>query len=204
MKEAHLKRLHIIWSQDYDTVEKVKRQTVESDCQELERRMGWTGGAQRCLGSETVLYDTQWWTHVIIHLSKPRKCTLQRVTPNGNSGLQLITMHRIGHNGAFPMADKESACNAGDTGNAGLILGSGRSPGVGSGNLFQYSCLENPMNRGAWWATIHRVPKSQTQQCDWTHWRNQCTTRMRGVNNGESAGGEGSLSISINLNCSEK
>ena len=125
-------------------------ETVESSCQELERRMGWTGGTQRCLGSETVLYDTQWWTHVIIHLSKPRKCTLQRVTPNGNSGLQLITMHRIGHNGASPMADKESACNAGDTGNAGLILGSGRSPGVGSGNLFQYSCLENPMVRGAW------------------------------------------------------
>ena len=109
-----------------------------------------------------LLYDTQWWTHVIIHLLKPRKCTLQRVTPNGNSGLQLITMHRIGHNGASPMADKESACNAGDTGSAALILGSGRSPGVGSGNLVQYSCLENPMDRGAWWATIHTVAESDT------------------------------------------
>ena len=52
---------------------------------------------------------------------------------------------------------KESACNAGDTGDVGLIPGSGRSPGGGQGNPLQHSCLENPMDRGAWWAT-----KSQT------------------------------------------
>ena len=46
--------------------------------------------------------------------------------------------------------------NAGDL---GLILGSGRSPGEGNGNIFQYSCLGNPMDRGAWWATVHRVAK---------------------------------------------
>ena len=45
----------------------------------------------------------------------------------------------------------------------GLIPGSGRSPGEGDGNPLQYSCLENPMVRGAWWATVHRVPKSQTE-----------------------------------------
>ena len=49
------------------------------------------------------------------------------------------------------------ACNAGDT---GLIPGSGRSPGEGNGNPLQYSCLENSMNRGAWWATVHGVVKS--------------------------------------------
>ena len=49
---------------------------------------------------------------------------------------------------------KESACNAGDPGS---ILGSGRSPGEGNGYPLQYSCLENPMDRGAWWATVHRV-----------------------------------------------
>ena len=54
--------------------------------------------------------------------------------------------------------DKETACNAGDL---GLISGSGRSPGEGHGNPPQYSCLENPMDRGAWWATIHRVTQSQ-------------------------------------------
>ena len=57
---------------------------------------------------------------------------------------------------------KESACNAGDTGDAGSIPGSGRSPGEEHGNPFQYSCLENPMDRGAWWATVLGVTKSQT------------------------------------------
>ena len=47
---------------------------------------------------------------------------------------------------------KESACNAGDL---DLIPGLGQSPGEGHGNSFQYSCLENPMDRGAWWATVH-------------------------------------------------
>ena len=56
---------------------------------------------------------------------------------------------------------KESAFNAGDTGS---IPGLGRSPGEGNGNPLQYSCLENPMDRGAWRATVHEVTKSQTQQ----------------------------------------
>ena len=55
---------------------------------------------------------------------------------------------------------KESVCNTGDLGS---IPESGRSPGEGNGNLFQYSCLENPMDGGAWWATVHGVTKSWTQ-----------------------------------------
>ena len=55
---------------------------------------------------------------------------------------------------------KASACNTGDS---GLIPELGRSPGEGNGNPLQYSCLENPMDRGAWWATVHRVPKSWTR-----------------------------------------
>jgi len=47
---------------------------------------------------------------------------------------------------------KESACNAGDLGS---ILGSGRSPGEGNGNPLHYSCLENPIDREAWWAIVH-------------------------------------------------
>ena len=54
---------------------------------------------------------------------------------------------------------KESACNAGDLGS---IPGSGRSPGVGNGNPLQYSCLENPVDKGHWWATVHGVAKSWT------------------------------------------
>ena len=53
---------------------------------------------------------------------------------------------------------KESACNAGDP---GLIPGLGRSPGEGNGDSLQYSSLENSMDRGAWWATVHEV-MSQT------------------------------------------
>ena len=53
----------------------------------------------------------------------------------------------------------ESVCSAGDW---GLIPGLGRSPGGGHGNSLQYSCLENPMDRGAWRAIVHGVAKSQT------------------------------------------
>ena len=59
---------------------------------------------------------------------------------------------------------KESACNGGNIEDAGSILGSGRSPGGGHGNSLQYFCLENPLDRGAWWATVHAVTKSQTQR----------------------------------------
>ena len=61
--------------------------------------------------------------------------------------------------------DKASAWNVGDL---GLIPGWGRSPGEGNGNPLQYSCLENPMDGGAWWATVHEVTKSWTQLSDFT------------------------------------
>ena len=56
--------------------------------------------------------------------------------------------------------DKESACNAGDP---DLIPGLGRSPRKGNGYSLQYSCLENSTDRGAWWATVHGITKSQIQ-----------------------------------------
>ena len=58
---------------------------------------------------------------------------------------------------------KESTCNAGDLGS---IPGSGTFPGGGHGNPFQYSCLESPMDRGAWWATVHGVAKSRERLSD--------------------------------------
>ena len=60
---------------------------------------------------------------------------------------------------------KESTCNKGDL---GLIPGWGRSPGGGNGYPLQYSYLGNPTDRGAWWATVHGVAKSQTWLRDWT------------------------------------
>ena len=54
---------------------------------------------------------------------------------------------------------KESGCNAGDL---GLISGLERAPGEGNGHIHKYSCLENPMDRGSWWAVVSGVPKSWT------------------------------------------
>ena len=58
---------------------------------------------------------------------------------------------------------KSPLANAGDIRDRSSIPGSGRSPGGGHGNPLQYSCLENPMDRGAWWATVHKDCKSWTQ-----------------------------------------
>ena len=58
---------------------------------------------------------------------------------------------------------KNPTVNAGDLRDSGSIPGLGRSPGKGSGNQFQYSCLENTMDRETWWAMVHKVTKSWTQ-----------------------------------------
>ena len=66
----------------------------------------------------------------------------------------------------------ESTCQSrrpGDSGRVGLIPGLGRSTGVGNGNSLQYSCLENPMDRRVWWASVHGISKSQTQLSTHTH-----------------------------------
>ena len=87
-------------------------------------------------------------------------------------GLQFMGWQRVGHDRAtftftmtslgFPGGSdgKGSACNAGDL---GLIPRSGGSPGEGSGNPLQYSCLENSMDSGTWWAAVHGVAKSWTR-----------------------------------------
>ena len=76
----------------------------------------------------------------------------------------------------FPVAQQvESACNAGETRDVGLIPGLGRSPGERNGKPLQYSSLENPMDRGVWQATVQRVEKSLTTEllraltCGHTH-----------------------------------
>ena len=65
----------------------------------------------------------------------------------------------------------------------GSIPGSGRSLGGGNGNPLQYSCLDNPMGRGAWWATVHGIPKSRTRLSEHTHTHPQkCTVASEKVN----------------------
>ena len=70
----------------------------------------------------------------------------------------LVSCNSLGFPGGSEV--KASTCNVGDL---GLIPGLGRSPGEGNGNPLQYSCLENPMDGGAWWATILGVAKSRTR-----------------------------------------
>ena len=61
---------------------------------------------------------------------------------------------------------KNPLANGGDARDAGSISGLGRCPGEGNGNSLQYSCLENSMDGGAWWGTVHGVTKSQRQLRD--------------------------------------
>ena len=74
-----------------------------------------------------------------------------------------ITVKVIIEASQVALVERNLPANAGDTREAGSIPGLERSPGVGNGNPLQYSCLEHPMDRGVWWAIIHRVTKSQTQ-----------------------------------------
>ena len=89
-------------------------------------------------------------------------CDLSKSPPP--SGLQLCLFYKVGITikGGFPGGSdgEESTCNVGDP---GLISGLGRSPGEWRGYPLQYSCLENPMDRGAWRAIVHGVAKSWTQ-----------------------------------------
>ena len=82
-------------------------------------------------------------------------------TQGSNPGLQHCRqiLYQLSHQES-PVVKDNSPCHAGDTVS---ISGSERSPGGGTGKPLQYSCLGNPMNRGAWWAIVHGVTKSQTQ-----------------------------------------
>ena len=71
----------------------------------------------------------------------------------------MCSLSSVGTGGASQVA----YANAGDTRDVGLTPGWGRAPGEGNGNPFQYSCMENSLDRGAWWATVHGVKKSQTR-----------------------------------------
>ena len=85
--------------------------------------------------------------------------------------------------------DKNPPADSGDMRDAGSIPGSGRSPGGGRENSLQHSCLENPMDRGAWWATIHGVRNSRTRlKRHSTHTHNGGLTGTSGAGGDERSG----------------
>ena len=96
------------------------------------------------------------------------KCILQYHSSKA-SVLQCLAffMVQLSHPLGFP-GGSEVKASASSLGDMGSIPGSGRSPGEGNGNPLQYSCLKNPMDRGAWGATVHGVAKSQARLNDFT------------------------------------
>ena len=119
---------------------------------------------QTCLQNEYFLPDEA----VISGFESSLSCSSVEVW---TSALNLSVVELLGGAGAacavictpWWLSGKESFCNAGATGDAGLIPGPGRSPREWHGKLLQYCCLENPMDRGTWWATVYGVTKSWTQ-----------------------------------------
>ena len=111
---------------------------------------------------------------------EPRSLTLPADSLSSKPAKSPLTYSSYYHKG-FPGGSgvKASAHNAGDLGS---IPGSGRSPGDGNGNPLQYSCLENPMDGGAWWATVHGVTKSWTRLSNFTYYHkflsSECSARM--------------------------
>ena len=86
--------------------------------------------------------------------------------------LQSMGLQRVGHDWA---TNTHAHTNTHIIGDTSSISGSGRSPGGGNGNPLQYSCLENPMDRGAWWAIDHGVTEGWTWPRDWTCMHNYLT-----------------------------
>ena len=110
-----------------------------------------------------------YWAHVpqLLKPECPRACVLQQEKPSQWEEAWAPQLENRPHSPCFPgdLEGKASAWNAGDPGS---IPESGRSPGEGNGNPLQYSCLENPMDGGAWEAAVHGVAKSQTWLSDFT------------------------------------
>ena len=127
-------------------------------------------GAPKVLcASSVLLFPSFTWGHKIYHLLKeeenkkntegnnPKELRQPRHTNTGYSKKSLTQASQV------VLVVKNLPANAGDVRDVGLIPGWGRSPGRRHGHPLQYSCLENPVDRRAWEATVHRVVKSQTR-----------------------------------------
>ena len=89
-----------------------------------------------------------------------RRCSKWITTYSKPTSLEELELSKDDKASQVVLVVKNPPANAGDKKDEDSIPGSGRSPRGGNGNPFQHSYLENPMDRGAWWATVHRIPKS--------------------------------------------
>ena len=111
---------------------------------------------------------TMCWHDCLCGTLEPRmyQTPIPILHPEGSCTARVSSIHRALKGLPCGSDGKESACNAGDEGS---IPRSRRSPGEGNGYPFQYSCLENSTDRGAWWATVHGLSKSQTRLSNSLH-----------------------------------
>ena len=116
-----------------------------------------------CAAVHGVVKNCTWfsdWTTTLLEGNMTRVKMRELWKWNKKDAEQGNAMNYFPHNAS----GKEPACQYRRLSrDSGSIPGSGRSPGEGNGNPLQYSCLENPMDRGSWWAAIHRVIKSWTK-----------------------------------------
>ena len=94
---------------------------------------------------------------------KPGQLAMAKASDRSRTRSTALLTNGLGKGLTHGSVAKTPPANAGDIGDTGLISGLGRSSGAGHGYPFPYSCLENPMDRGTWWTTVHGVAKSQTQ-----------------------------------------
>ena len=135
--------------------------------------MGYTGPLYLCGTLLKIVRD-------VLRLNQKNQCLLNVPIQQKQNKVQVIKLvfscNNLGiqYLKGFPGGSEgtESVCHAGDPGS---IPGLGRSPGERNGNLLQYSYLENPMDGGAWQATVHGVAKSWTRLCDFTFTLTQCS-----------------------------
>ena len=114
-----------------------------------------------CICITESLYCTLETNSTVNQLNSPVKFLKRDIQENNQISIKESPQIFMGFPGCF--MEKSLHANAGDLRDTGLIPGFGRSPGGDNGNPLHYSCQENPMDREAWWATVHSVAKSWTQ-----------------------------------------
>ena len=112
------------------------------------------------------ILSTRWILTVKLGFPQTSRTYVPFNQPSSLKRAPFLLFIQASHGLPCRLSSKESTCNAGAAGDVGSIPGSERSPGGEYGHPVQYSSLENPMDRGAWRATVHRVAKSQT----WLKW----------------------------------